>query len=211
MKKIYIKVIILLLVPLLVACTPSASQIQTAVAQTQAALPTPTPIPTETPIPTPTPIPLSELNLEDILIKPGDLPAGFSGGQIKDVLPGMFDKLNVPKADQFIFQQLLRNGDLTGGVVLLLFTSLDDVEKAYEEISGSLGKDQEQVPDVGDKASDYVMSGSIAGVKYHAAGLVFARCHAVASIWGTSELLDKTSLSVYARRLIKRLDPLVCR
>jgi len=74
---------------------------------------------------TPTPIPLSELNLEDILIKPGDLPAGFSGGQIKDVLPGVFDKLNVPKADQFIFQQLVRNGDLTGGVVLLLFTSLE--------------------------------------------------------------------------------------
>lgn len=205
---------LVLVLVFLSACTnaPSQGAIETAIGQTQEAKPTPTPIPTETPIPTPTLIPLSELNLEDTLIKPGDLPSGFSGGQISDLPPEKYKKLSIPQADQFISQQIEHNGNLVGSIFVSLFTSLDDAEKAYEEtVINTLGKDREQVLNVGDKASSLFFSGSVAGVKYQGAGLISIRCHAIVDLVSNDKLLDKTSLSIYARRLIKRIDPLVCR
>jgi len=50
-------VVVMVATLLLAACAPSASQIATAIAQTQAAMPTPTILPTNTPLPTYTPLP----------------------------------------------------------------------------------------------------------------------------------------------------------
>jgi hypothetical protein len=216
MKSVYYLVLIAVL---LASCStaPSENTIQTAIAQTQIAQPTntltpsPTVTPTTEPTNTPTQIPLSNINLDDILIKPGDLPAGFTGGQIDDTLPEDFTKPSFPKADLFIAQELVRNGDVKGRVLVLLYTNADDIEQAYRELTSNLGSDQEQVQNLGDQAVGLFNSGETNGVEYQIAFLFFTRCHAVVEIYGIDKYLDIPSLSIYARRLIVRMDPLVCR
>jgi hypothetical protein len=79
------RILLVLVILLLVACTPSPQAIQTAIAQTQIANPTSTftPPPTNTPTETPTIIPsptatldllLIQFNLKDFLLKKSDLP-----------------------------------------------------------------------------------------------------------------------------------------
>jgi hypothetical protein len=105
---------------------------------------TPTPVPTDTPTPvptdTPTPVPLSGIDLEPILIQSGDLPAGYSGAQVRSVLPGMFDGL--PETDNSVYQQFEKDGGPAGGIAIALYESLDDQVKAYQIIlDGMLTED----------------------------------------------------------------------
>lgn len=71
MKKHLAFTMVFLLSVLLVACTPSVSAIQAAIAQTQAAwtpVPTQTPLPTHTPFPTYTPPPTVAIEITQIVI-----------------------------------------------------------------------------------------------------------------------------------------------
>lgn len=62
MKKLFVTIVVLFI---LAGCSSLTSQS------------------TPTPTATPTPIPLSDIDLEPILIQSGDLPAGYSGSQVK--------------------------------------------------------------------------------------------------------------------------------
>lgn len=179
--------------------------------------PTPTPVPTATPSPTPTPIPLSEIDLEPILILPGDLPAGFSGAQIRDVLPEMFATL--PDSDNQIYQQFERNGRAAGGVAVMLYESSDDIDGAYSLLLEGFGEpsneagitvERQAVPDVGEQAETVTIEGTLLGVTLDSVDLAFIRCSAVVHIRlvGTALLAEASS---YARRLDERLAGLVCR
>jgi len=180
--------------------------------------PTNTPPPTHTPMPTntptPTPIPLSELRLEPLLIQPGDLPAGFSGAQVKDVAPSLFDDL--PTAENTIDQRFERGGDTAGGVTVFLYDSTSEIEEAYAlimsiEADSSImgGMNVQAVAGVGEQAIVSVLSLSVWGFTLESSDLAFIRCNAVVHI-GMVGVVDIDTIKAYAKRLDSRLEPVVC-
>ena len=179
--------------------------------------PTQTPTPTATPSPTPTPIPLSEIDLEPILILPGDLPAGFDAAQTRQVIPEMFSAL--PKAQNQIYRQFEHDRDGAGGVTVLLYESSDDVNEAYSMIVDGFAEPQSiegltvlrpLVPDLGEEAEANTVEGELLDIVLDSTDLAFIRCSAVVHIrmMDTAELVEVAS---YARRLDARLSDLVCR
>lgn len=205
-----------------VACAPSSEVVLTA---TIASLPTSTPLATHTSVPTDTPqhtatptrVPLSELDLEPLLIVPGDLPAGFSGAQIRDVLPPMFD--GVPETDNQISQQFERDGEGAGSVNVMLYSAGVDREAVYARILDGFAEPEdgsnikvvrENIAEVGEMAEAETIEASVLSTPLNTADLTFVRCGAVVHIrlFGTSKMVDIVS---YARRLDRRLMAVVCR
>jgi hypothetical protein len=184
----------------LAACGPSPVAVQQTVeagmAQTQAA------IPTQTLTPSPTSVPLSEVDLEAILILPGDLPTDFVGGQIKSKVTNEFK--DVPDAAQVV-QQGFRAGDYSAdGITILLYESPSDIDAAYKVF---LREERRLGPlsDVGEKAKIFS-----SGLDVKSVQILFVRCHAIVFIdlFATSASADVAT--TYAQRLDKRLTPLVC-
>ena len=185
---------------------------------TSTPLPTPMPTSTPTPIPTPTPtpIPLSEINLEPIVFLSGDLPAGFSGAQIRDTPPTMFD--GIVGFENSIYQQFERNDKGAGGVTILLYDLIDQREVAYSIIVGGFGKSGDdagvkttvaELPGVGEKAMYVTIEASVSGISLNNVDLVFTRCHSVVHIRMT-DTANVDYISAYAKRLDKRLTELIC-
>jgi hypothetical protein len=212
-----IKVVSLILcVSLLAACAPSQTTIQTAIAKTQAAwTPTSTFTPPPTPTPSPTPIPLSAINLEPILILPGDLPAGYSGAQIGEPPEGYSD---IKGYENAIYQQFESNGSSAGGVSIFLYESIDKRDSAYSLITDRFGISSNdsgftvivgQLSGVGEKALYVTMETSISFFSIKVADLAFVRCHALVSI-RMIDTLNVDYLSAYSIRLDKRLQSIAC-
>lgn len=166
---------------------------------------------------TPMPMPLSEVDLEPILILPGDLPAGLSGAQVRDSLPEMFDE--PPEAENQIYQQFQREGKAAGGVAVTLYESNADLDAAYTLLLGGFGDsdidssvtvERKVVSDVGERAETVTLQGTILGIVFDSVDLAFVRCGAVVHtrMSGSANLIDIVS---YARRLDERLTSLVCR
>src|SRR5258707_1185607 len=109
---------------LVAACSPSEGAVQTAIARTESAKPTATSLPAATTAPTVAPTPTPQLipsasatatltptvrpataqDIEPLLFRSGDLPAGFSGGQIGGTLNPLLK--NVDKAEVTVSQEL---------------------------------------------------------------------------------------------------------
>ena len=191
--------ILLALVFLLCACAPSENTVNTAIAQTQAA------IPTDTPIPTATPIPFSAFDLEDLLIQQNDLPAGYSGAQVGNTAPEMFG--GIPKADYIIYQQFQKNGESAGGVTVFLYESIQSVDKAYQVIAVGMGNTE---PVAGDWEKGELVIFSISAINFTAIDVLYADCHSAVHI-RLSDIDNKQHVINYAKRLNERLSPLVCR
>jgi len=66
------------------------------------------------------------VDLESIVIRPGDLPAGFSAAQVRDKPPAMFNQ--VPDPDRAIYQQLEHRGGTGGGITILGLRAFEWVE-----------------------------------------------------------------------------------
>lgn len=206
MNKRYIIILIavsLFLLLVLTGCqdkdlsTTSDSDIQTAIAQTQAAQPTSTQVP-------PTPIVLSEIDLVPVLIQPGDLPAGFTGAQIRDTHPPMGWWEKIPTPDNFIYQQFAKGADEGGSVQVLLYDNLDDSSKAFSIMKGNT-----PIEGVGSEAyiSARVGIGLDGPTDLLSIHLAVIRCHAVVYIYMKT---DRDSIIAYAQKLDARLEPLVC-
>jgi hypothetical protein len=213
MKPVYF---LFLVAVLLASCSsaPSGDAVQTAIAQTQIAQPTNTlvPIPTNTPTPeptsTPTPIPLSELDLEPILVMPGDLPAGYSAAQVSSDPPAMFN--DVPQPVNQIYQQFEQDNESAGGVAILVYDNQSDVDTAYNNLLEGMGETSKSVSGVGDRASavSFDYSAVLAGAK--GMDLLVSLCNTIIHTRITgSDNIDY--LISYAQRLDERLTPLVCR
>ena len=156
---------------------------------------------------TPTLIPLSEIQLEEIVIKDGDLPAGYSGAQIRDIAPAMFD--DVPKAQNTYYQQFAKDGDTKGGVTIFLFESQEDNEIAYNQIYDGLSDEAKELDEIGDKGYVYYTSMDVLGSTMQFGDLLFKRCNAVVHVRMT-DVSSEDSLLAYAKRLDGRLIEIVC-
>lgn len=146
------------------------------------------------------------MNIEDIIIKTGDLPAGYSGAQIRDVAPSMFN--NLPKPKKEIYQQFEKRDNLEGGVTILFYNNKEDVEKAYNLIVSHMGDELENIPNLGDRATGTALDFSNFGVS-DVTELLFAKCNSIVHI-RMNDLYDLISVTSYAKRLCQRLEPYVC-
>ena len=204
MKNLTRILIVLIILSLVAGC--GGSDATTTPEPTDTPQPTDTPAPTATP--TPTPIPLSELELEPLLIQAGDLPAGFSGAQVRDVAPQMFDEL--PIAENVIDQRFEKGGAAAGGVTVILYSSKSEIDEVYGLLVSSMGDSTQTVTEVGEQAIAIVESLSAAGVTFKFSDLTFIRCSAVVYI-RMSDIADSDAITAYAKRLDSRLEPVVCR
>lgn len=193
---------ILVVVILLASCTPSQSQINTAIAKTQAAwTPTITHTITE-PTETPTTIPLSNLDLSSLLVQTGDLPAGFTGAQIGSIMPDSYNKLHLPAADLKIYQQFAQNGgaEFNWGVAVFVYLSKDSLQPAFTALVGGFMESANYIDGIGVKAAYYAVP--------DVTELAFYDCNFVVDfMFG---IVDKTSAENYAIRIDKRLRPILC-
>ena len=188
----------------LVACSPSESAIQTAMAQTQAAMPTATTIP------------FADLNLDDLIIQSNDLPAGASGAQI-----GYYDEQSdVPSADYYISQELSYDNKSRGEIQVWVYEDIKNalIREKYEtellkfECLKADNQCSPNTPEVvsglGDDAVLININNYI-GPKTHT--LVFSRCNGVVTIHFGPIVEDAQSIITYAQRLDSRLKPVLCR
>lgn len=188
--------------------------------------PTATLLPWPTVDPNATPVSLAEIDLKPLLIQPGDLPAGMSGGQVTSARPpnpgpGSVFK-GLPMSDNEIAQEFQGKGGEGGWVMVFLYKSSHDLATAYDlmvdglwgswqDPEGSATSAKKALADVGEKAT-------IATVDYRVnrwpfkdhAVIVFIRCNAVVQIqWSGAEVAE-AAIS-YAKRLDQRLSLTVCR
>ncbi len=131
---------IVLFASLVASCSsaPSGNAVRTAIVQTEIALPTKTIVFDLTAIPTPlppTPIPLADLDLEPILVLPGDLPDGYIYGQVSNILPRYIDHGNQPLTEYQIYQEFEQNNESAGGVTVMGFDSEDSASQSMCSVS----------------------------------------------------------------------------
>jgi len=186
------------------AATPETVVITQVVEVTLTAMPEPTATPTVVPTaaPTETPVPLGDINLEPLLIQPGDLPPGYTASQIRMDFPEFLR--DAPEPQGFLRQLIDGRSGIGGSVQVLLYDSLQDVDAALLLVADTI-PDPEVSDGYGEKC--YISSTSIA---VRTASFAFSRCHAVVlgTFIGTSSIGAATS---YAMRLDARLEPVVCR
>ena len=192
---------------ILAACGPSDADIASAIADTEEA------IPTATIEPTPTTIPISEIDLTELLVQPGDLPAGIDEAQIRDTPDSLVSW--VPKASNVIYQQFDKSGKGMGGVTVWLYETQTEAANAYSELrNGIVGL--EDYDEIGDRSADILPDTGTAlvlgiSVEYLLGHLVFNRCHAVVYVGMAPGASGIEAIRAYAKRLDTRLEPIVCR
>lgn len=140
---------------------------------------------------------LTEVNLESLLIQPGDLPPGITGAQVRTEPPAMFD--GIAPATKTIYQQFAKDSAQYGGVGVFLYDDPAQLSLGYDFITKGMGTGATPV-EVGERAV------AITGL-LDFSEVAFARCAAVAHIRLTGDL---DTVVAYAQRLDKRLQAAVC-
>ena len=163
---------------------------------------TPQPSPTTAPTATPATVSFSKLSLDSVLIQSGDLPAGVSGEQIRSVAPPAFK--SVPLAEYTIDQRFQKNGQVSGGVTVFVYKTVDEAEAAYAEILKGMDSGRGSDPTFGSVAVS--ADSYLANTAFSSA--LFVRCSTTVHIQ-MSGVAEKSAAS-YAQRLDKRLQSLVC-
>jgi hypothetical protein len=159
-----------------------------------------------TPLP-PTPIPLADLDIASILVQPGDLPAGYSGTQVRSDPSAMFEGIHQPVNQ--IYQQFECNNGSAGGIAFFVYDKQLNADNAYNLILGGMGETTESVPNIGVRARILSMDLSAIGGAENLE-LLFFRRNTVIHI-RMSDTTNKDYITSYAQKLDERFTPLVCR
>ena len=187
--------------------------------QTQFAGPviTLTPLATITPYSTPfntlTPNQLADIDLESILIKPDDLPEGYTGGQVSDTLPPYLYDLAYPVKQ--IYQEFNNNNVSAGGVAVMVFNDDSSMGNTHFSLWYDLGDywsyrfNGETMYLTKDLLSSATYSGS-SKAEFEGMDGYFKRCNTIVHVRMTG-IVDQDSITSYAEKLDERLTPLICR
>jgi hypothetical protein len=136
----------------------------------------------------------SRSSLEAVLIQDGDLPAGYTAGQISDgsVMPGSLSGFDLramrtiePPPDMSIFEHY---------VVVALYSDTAAQGRDFNESLAGLTADGKLSSDVGEQAR---IDGNV---------IMFLRCAALVQM----QLGVPTEALVYAKRLDERLSKIAC-
>jgi hypothetical protein len=203
MKKLFFLLVAIILFS---ACAPSPEAIQNTLTQNQAALPTLSP--------TPSPIPLSEINLDNILFLPGDLPKGFI---FKSIIEETSSNERVPGQVKRIVLELTKQDTGNGVVSISLF---EDTEKRDQEFSQSIelysdtleakSEDLIDLEDIGEYGKLF-RNDTPLGTGLSISFLFFVRCHASVSMDIVSDNETDSIIQSYAKKLDERLTNVICR
>lgn len=178
------------------ACSPS--QVSTQVALTQ----------TEPQAASPTAITLSDLDLEQLLIEEGALPAGFYSGQVQSTPPDTDPELQT--AVNSIYRELALTGRDPGNVSIWLFEDIEESQAAFEAMVANL-EGGETSTEVGEAAVTWSLITTLdTGESIELSQVVYRRCHALVRISIANAKVLPSAVG-YAQRLDSRLTPLVCR
>jgi len=187
-----------LLTAMVSACAPSTAQIQTAIAETQAAAPT------NTPDATPTFVQLSAITIDPNIIQPEDL--GLIGGEMLDSHPDIWPLRGLSNGNNHLSRKLIFNGsDAFGWVSIFVFESQDELSKMFSVASSNVSKYKKDSDPIGESAIAYEEA---------LKGVIFSNCHLLVSVAYSqrdSERKDISAIVFYAKSLNKRLEPLFCR
>lgn len=148
----------------------------------------------------------SAIDLEPLLVQSGDLPAGVTGAQVRDVAPKMFDQ--APKADRVLYQQFASGAKQIGGVAVFLYKDADTRTQGYSVIAKDMGQ-TEVVAGLGDQAVVTLLSPQAAAYGLDFADVLFQRCVAVVHV-RISGPDSRVAATAYAKRLDKRPAQVVC-
>jgi hypothetical protein len=182
---------------LLTSCAPSASAVQTAVAQTQSAMPT------EAPIPTSTRVAIAKIKLEPEVIHPEDL--GLVGGELSDSNPEIWPLKSVPNGDNHLSRKLLdAKGEFAGWVSIFLFESQEHLQQAFGTAQINITQYKTELDrTIGDQAAAY----DEPSMK----GIIFTNGPALVSVAlrETSTSIEMKSIAYYADSLNSRVASII--
>ncbi len=188
---------------LLSACSnqPSENVAQTALAQTQVAQPTATA--------TPVPVAPKDLDLNSLAFQSGDLPEEYSLSGEVDYSPAMLDDEIQKLLINAIQMKFLHNRNAGGSVMIAIFNSNFDRNKAYEylETHGTLGTTTTDLTDIGE--SGYIRISPKTSNSPDSVDIVFVRCSTVVRIVIARDAKEADAIN-YSKTLDERLTPLVC-
>jgi hypothetical protein len=226
----------------LAACAPDTDAVATAVAATLAAVPpteavtntpeptdtprptnTPEPTPTDTPEPSSTPLQLSQIDLETDVFFEGHLPPYFTGSGISEVMPEALEDSTFASLVQVGRWRLLREGDDSGTVTVMLFDDVQEADSAYTMLAYDLDVEFSNTSDttvssgtsypveIGDVgfASEWTITSTGLGVTISHYKLAFLRCHAAVYI-EFSRVPSMNTVQTYAQQLDERLRRVAC-
>lgn len=189
---------LVLLSVMLSACesVPTGDALPTAMAE-----PTKTFVFNLTDVPTqilPTPIPLADIDLESIILLPGDLPDGYTGAEVLDPIP---DRFGGTQGVNEIFQVIEYKSRPAGEVTIIVYDSEARSAITYDLILDGMYP-IEEVKILGEQAQ--------LEINHFITELSFLRCNADVKItmWNST---NREIIISYAQKLDKRLIPLVCR
>ena len=164
------------------------------------------------PTPTPVTVDLTSLKLDSILIKPEDLPAGFSGGQVSiGSIPSFFGS-NMPVPQNQIIQEILSNGKTQGSISVWLFLKESDAKMLYNKFVESFGNkvtiNSYKTKNGADiQVAEYSMGNTETGITKTFA-LTFTKCQYIGYLMVGG--IDQEQITVnYIERLSTRLDNLL--
>jgi len=119
-------------------------------------------------------------SLESVLIQDGDLPAGYVAGATSTKFPTYYDKILVPDADYVLRQQIQRDSNSAGQVIVFYYINQGTTDFAYQSIADDMKKTRD-LNGVGDKAVLETSSSDQTSSQEYV-GIVFVQCHAVAHL-----------------------------
>jgi hypothetical protein len=135
---------------------------------------------------------LKTVNLEPALVQDGDLPPGMVAGQVTD------GSMSGGAAASDFVNRIERDFTPVGHVLVILYDDDAPLQRDFKGILPGLTADGAPSTEVGTQAvTDYRGLGHV----------LFVRCHALVHV-----MLSASELATlnYAKRLDKRLEPLVC-
>jgi hypothetical protein len=161
---------------------------------------------TATPAMTLTLIPLVSIDLSTLLIQSGDLPEGYSAGKLEENTSQMFQDL--PKPDQLVGQQMNYADKQYGEVFVFIYSSPDDLQKAYETLFSDLKANSMTLVGIGQSGFYVMQTLTVSGVQQTSVEIVFSDCKVLVDVLFGS--IDLQSASSYAKNLDQRLNPILC-
>jgi len=195
-KQIFLFLIVTLFV---IGCQPSDSAINTAIAQTQVAVPTNT----ITPI-TPT-VDITKIKLDPSIFQPEDL--GLTGGEIINTLPDIGPFMDLPDVANQLSRKLLspKNKNDVGWASIIIYKSNEHCKGVLSVIQKNISRVTDKEPKVTDNTLTS-MSGGFDSVYY-------CRENILVGIFISEKQdyqnIEESALTYYIESLITRLDQII--
>jgi hypothetical protein len=161
------------------------------------------------------PVSIAEIDLEQILLQAGDLPAGYSRGQSQTSLPDFLEG-QAYAPDNVILQQLQYNGIHGGTILVVLYKDPLRSQITYDLINQMLDKVSNQILTKESVSTNPQITYASYQINFlsfeiaHGEGVTFQKCN-FAGLINTTGNADRSGWIAYTESLSQKLsDVLRC-